>query len=360
MDFNSIKFTGLTKIKKENNKKEECKTILYDNNKIREKNSNQLNFNNNFKDAIDLNDVNIRKVNNLISMENKSLKLENKELENIIQKTPKRVNSNNSTIMKKNFKNMINNNNLLTYKILNEIRDINLLNNNILKNTYIYNSIRMDKLNLDKIIFNNKKEELELKKIELKNKMDNLQILYNSVVQKKNNDKEIISKLKSIVDQLNYENNYINNTEEAYAKMDLLLNEKQKLIEEKINTINTMNNIDKNNKKKNNIEEEELTLLKNKNIKLKNKLNKYDVIIKKTNILMENSEYKNTIISNMNIDNQLAKVTQENENLNNEIENVINKYKKIIKEKNKIFEKLKNQYIQLNKGDIVSTDNLLI
>ena len=317
MDFNSMKFTGLNKIKKENNKKEECKTILYDNNKIREKNSNQLNFNNNFKDAIDLNDVNIRKVNNLISMENKSLKLENKELENIIQKTPKRVNSNNSTIMKKNFKNMINNNNLLTYKILNEIRDINLLNNNILKNAYIYNSIRMDKLNLDKIIFNNKKEELELKKIELKNKMDNLQILYNSVVQKKNNDKEIISKLKSIVDQLNYENNYINNTEEAYAKMDLLLNEKQKLIEEKINTLNTMNNIDKNNKKMNNTEEEELILLKNRNIKLKNKLNKYDVIIKKSNILMDNSDYKNTIISNLNIDNQITKITQENENLNN-------------------------------------------
>ena len=173
----------------------------------------------------------LRKSNNLLSKENKKLKTENKTIENIIKKQNNNLNENTSLfLLKKNIKNVLNNNDILAYKILNEVRDKYLLINKINKSKSQYNSIKLPKLNLDKMILNNKKEELKFKLIELKNKKNNLDLLHNSVIQKIKDNKVLISKLKNIIEDINYKNNYINNPKEAYIKIGLLLNEKQKLI----------------------------------------------------------------------------------------------------------------------------------
>ena len=308
----------------------------------------------------------LRKSNNLLSKKNKKLKTENKTIENIIKKQNNNLNENTSLfLLKKNIKNVLNNNDILAYKILNEVRDKYLLNNKINKSKSLYNSIKLPKLNLDKIILNNKKEELQLKLIELKSKKNNLDLLHKSVIQKIKDNKELISKLQNIIENINYKNNYINNPKEAFIKIGLLLNEKQKLIEENINTINNIKN--KNNiKKDDNIDinnyknEEQLKLLKERNEKLKNKLNKYDDIINKINLVIKNTNINSEIKKESSIDKKITEMIEKNGNINMEIENKIKKYKKEIQNKDEIIGKLKIKFLKYKKEDLTSIEKYIL
>ena len=248
---------------------------------------------------------------------------------------------------------------------MNEVRDKFLLNNKINKSKSLYNSIKLPKLNLDKIILNNKKEELQLKLIELKSKKNNLDLSHKSVIQKIKDNKELISKLENIIENINYKNNYINNPKEAYIKIGLLLNEKQKLIEENINTINNIKN--KNNiKKEGNIDinnyknEEQLKLLKERNEKLKNKLNKYDDIINKINLVIKNTNINSEIKKESSIDKKITEMIEKNGNSNMEIENKIKKYKKEIQNKDEIIRKLKIKFLKYKKEDLTSIEKYIL
>ena len=314
----------------------------------------------------------LRKSNNLLSKENKKLKTENKTIENIIKKQNNNLNENTSLfLLKKNIKNVLNNNDILAYKILNEVRDKYLLINKINKSKSQYNSIKLPKLNLDKMILNNKKEELKFKLIELKNKKNNLDLLHNSVIQKIKDNKVLISKLKNIIEDINYKNNYINNPKEAYIKIGLLLNEKQKLIEENINTINNLKNKNINIKKEDNINininninnnnnEEQLKILRERNEKLKNKLNKYDSIINKINLVIKNTNIKTEIKRESSIDKKITEMVEKNGNINMQIENEINRYKKEIQKKDEIIGNLKIKYLKSKKEDLSSLEKYIL
>jgi hypothetical protein len=314
----------------------------------------------------------LRKSNNLLSKENKKLKTENKTIENIIKKQNNNLNENTSLVLlKKNIKEVLNNNDILAYKILNEVRDKYLLINKINKSKSQYNSIKLPKLNLDKMILNNKKEELKFKLIELKNKKNNLDLLHNSVIQKIKDNKVLISKLKNIIEDINYKKNYINNPKEAYIKIGLLLNEKQKLIEENINTINNLKNKNVNIKKEDNINininninnnnnEEQLKILRERNEKLKNKLNKYDSIINKINLVIKNTNIKTEIKRESSIDKKITEMVEKNGNINMQIENEINRYKKEIQKKDEIIGKLKIKYLKSKKEDLSSIEKYIL
>lgn len=323
-------------------------------------NNNQFNFNNNNFSNIS---IKLRKANNFLSKGNKKLKLENKVIEETIKNKKYNLNQNDSLfLMKKEIKNTINDNSILIYRILNEVKDIYLLNNNIYQNNLIYNNIKLPKLNFDKNLLNNQKEELKLKIIELKNKKNNLDIMHDSIIQRMKDNKEMKLKLNTIIEDINFRNNYINNSKEAFQKINQLLNEKQKLIEENINIINNINkeninNDDKNNNKKEK-EKEEITILREKNEILKSKLNKYDNIIKKINLL-NNSKFKEKLDKEIIMDKEITKATQKNENVNIEIESVINKYKKDILMKDEEIEKLKIQYFKVKKENLTSLDNFI-
>ena len=300
--------------------------------------------------------LNIRKMNIILSKENKALKLKIQELE---QKT-RNINFNDTFIdpMKKEIKKVINNNNSLNYIILNDIKDIYILNNNIVKLKDIYNKMKLPRLNFDNSILNNKKEELELKIMELKNKENNLEILYNSGINKKKNNEEIIIKLNKIIDNINNKSNYINDDKQANKMIDLLLNEKQKVIENNIHTINLIENKKEDYINNNNRKEEELILLRNQNENLKNKLIKYNNIINKINSL--NIIYNKNAKIGINMDKKLANVIEKNSKINNEIENVINKYKNEIQKREKVIDELKNKYRLLKKDDITPSENLIL
>ena len=314
----------------------------------------------------------LRKSNNLLSKKNKKLKTENKTIENIIKKQNNNLNENTSLfLLKKNIKNVLNNNDILAYKILNEVRDKYLLINKINKSKSQYNSIKLPKLNLDKMILNNKKEELKFKLIELKNKKNNLDLLHNSVIQKIKDNKVLISKLKNIIEDINYKNNYINNPKEAYIKIGLLLNEKQKLIEENINTINILKNKNINIKKEDNINininninnnnnEEQLKILRERNEKLKNKLNKYDSIINKINLVIKNTNIKTEIKRESSIDKKITEMVEKNGNINMQIENEINRYKNEIQKKDEIIGNLKIKYLKSKKEDLSSLEKYIL
>lgn len=323
-------------------------------------NNNQFNFNNNNFSNIS---IKLRKANNFLSKGNKKLKLENKVIEETIKNKKYNLNQNDSLfLMKKEIKNTINDNSILIYRILNEVKDIYLLNNNIYQNNLIYNNIKLPKLNFDKNLLNNQKEELKLKIIELKNKKNNLDIMHDSIIQRMKDNKEMKLKLNTIIEDINFRNNYINNSKEAFQKINQLLNEKQKLIEENINIINNINkeniNNDDKNKNKKEKEKEEITILREKNEILKSKLNKYDNIIKKINLL-NNSKFKEKLDKEIIMDKEITKATQKNENVNIEIESVINKYKKDILMKDEEIEKLKIQYFKVKKENLTSLDNFI-
>ena len=306
-----------------------------------------------------INNSNLRKMNNLLSKQNKLIKGKIQKLE---QET-KNINFNDESIysMKNEIKKVINKNNSLNYMILNDVKDIYTLRNNIVKLKILYNKMILPKLNFENFILNNTKEELELKILELNNKKNNLEILYNSGLRKKKNNEEIKYKLNKIIESINYKNNYINDDKEAYKIIDKLLNEKQKLIEENINAINYIENKNGNYIiKHNNVKEEELSLLKNNNEKLNNKLNKYNIIINKIKMFLNNSNYKGDIETRMNLDKNLTKAIEKNAKINNEIENIINKYKNEVEKKEKIIDELKSQYRKSKKDDITSIDNFIL
>ena len=260
-------------------------------------------------------------------------------------------------------KKLVNNNSLMVYKILNDIKDISSLNNKIENLNPIYDSIKINKLIYDNKNLKYQKEIMDIKKIEIKNKYNNLNISYNYALKKKKNAQEIKQTYENIIETLKFKNNYINNEKEANAKIDFLLNQKQKLIENKINLINIINkseNTKEKNEKKNNFEEkfnnEDINILKNKNKNLKEKLNKYDNIIKKLNLSINNNSYN----FDNGIDMKILEANKVNDKINKNIENIINKYKKEINQKNLLINQLKNKYIALKKNDISSMDNLIL
>jgi len=303
----------------------------------------------------------LRKDNMILSQSNNLLKEENKKLENKII-----IEGNNNDTNGKNLKDKlrrnINNNALMVYQILNCIKDIDLLNSSIEKMNKYYNGIKLNKLIFDNNWMKYQKEETEIRKNEYKNKYNNLNTLYNFGLQKNNTNKKIISCYQNIIDALNYRNNYIQNEQEANIKIDFLLNQKQNLIENNIKLINIINQIKskKGNKQnmKLNKENEHLKILKEKNIKLKDALHKYDNIIKNLNLSIKNKS--NNSKSENGIDQKLFEANKYNDKIKNGIENTINKYKNEISQKNLLINKLTNKYISLKKNDLSSVDKIII
>lgn len=304
---------------------------------------------------------NLRKDNMILSQSNNLLKEENKKLENKII-----IEGNNNDTNGKNLKDKlrrnINNNALMVYQILNCIKDIDLLNSTIEKMNKYYNGIKLNKLIFDNNWMKYQKEETEIRKNEYKNKYNNLNTLYNFGLQKNNTNKKIISCYQNIIDALNYRNNYIQNEQEANIKIDFLLNQKQNLIENNIKLINIINQIKSNKGNKQNMklnkENEHLKILKEKNIKLKDALHKYDNIIKNLNLSIKNKS--NNSKSENGIDQKLFEANKYNDKIKNGIENTINKYKTEINQKNLLINKLTNKYISLKKNDLSSLDKIII
>ena len=303
--------------------------------------SNNINANNNSEGSL-------RKLNNLISRQNKILKVKIKELEkeliNIAQTNP----------IKDELKNNIKDNELLAYKILNDAKDMYQLKNGIKKMSSAYDEIRLSELDLEKVLLNNQKDELKIKLNELKNKKNNLDILYNSALEKKRINEEMLSKVNDLNDYVNYRKNYINDYDEANKVIDNLLNEKHRLIEEKIKNISFLQN-NYINKEVNNVNsfdinanKEAIMILKNRNQKLKNTLNKYNNIINRTTIFFYNYNYKKNPRNKefINIDEEIIKVIDKNTNLNNMIDDLIKKSKIDFIQKDEIIDNLKNQFIK--------------
>lgn len=302
----------------------------------------------------------LRIENNRISEENKLLKNMNKKLENEII-----LNNFNKTESiskeKEKLNKSINRNSLLIYKILIDINDIYSLNNKIIKLNLNYDDIKLNKLIYDNKTLKYQKEKTEIKKIETFNKRNNLNLIYHNALKKKKNNQEIIKSFENIIDAFNFRNNYINDEKEANKKIDCLLNQKQQLIEDKIKIINHMNiNKDiKDNKEEFQTDKinEDLNLLKIENKKLKEKLNKYNNIIKNMNSkLINNSNNKKEEIE---INEKLNKANKNKDKINNEIEMTINNYKNEIKKKNKLMIKLKDKYIAIKKNELSSLDNII-
>ena len=146
------------------------------------------------------------------------------------------------------------------------------------------------------------------------------------------------------------------------SKIDSLLNQKQNLIENNIKLINIINQIKSNKGNKQNMklnkENEDLKILKDKNIKLKDALHKYDNIIKNLNLSIKNKS--NNSKSENGIDQKLFEANKYNDKIKNGIENTINKYKNEISQKNLLINKLTNKYISLKKNDLSSVDKIII
>ena len=221
-----------------------------------------------------------------------------------------------------------------------------------------YNEIRLSESDLEKVLLNTQKDELKIKLKELKNKKNNLYILYNSALEKKKINEEMLSKVNDLNDYANYRNIYINDYDEANKVIDNLLNEKHRLIEENIKSINFIQNYcnDKKNNNVNNINinanKEVLIMLKNRNQKLKNTLNKYNNIINQTTIFLNNYNFKNNPKNKtfLNIDEEIIKVIDKNTNLNNMIDDLIKKSKIEFVQKDEIIENLQKQYIKSNEA----------
>lgn len=320
-------------------------------------------FNYDFNNDINI-EANLRNENNLLSKENQLLKIKNKEIEDKMILLKENLNDIDFIFQEKNkFKKTTNNNNLLIYKILNDVKDIYSLNNENIKLNSYYDTIKLNKLIFDNKLLKNMKEQAEMKKEEFKNKGNNLLIKYSSGLQLRKNTQEIIYKFKNIIEAYKSRNNFINNKEKAYIKIDSLLNQKQKLIEENINLINILNenNLKKEEDYKNNPQKEEMILLKNKNKELKIKLKKYNNIIQQINLSINknNMNYKNKN-SELNIDKKIILANKNSDTINKEIENTINFYKNEIKKKDDLINKLKTKYTILKKNELTSLDNLML
>ena len=103
---------------------------------------------------------------------------------------------------------------------------------------------------------------------------------------------------------------------------------------------------------------EELYLLKIKNKKLKDKLNKYNNLIKNMNTLLTNDSNKKNL--EKQIDKRIIGLNEYKDKINNAIEETINKYQIEIKQKNNIMNKLKDKYITMKKNELSSIDNLML
>lgn len=320
-------------------------------------------FNYDFNNDINI-EANLRNENNLLSKENQLLKIKNKEIEDKMILLKENLNDIDFIFQEKNkFKKTTNNNNLLIYKILNDVKDIYSLNNENIKLNSYYDTIKLNKLIFDNKLLKNMKEQAEMKKEEFKNKGNNLLIKYSSGLQLRKNTQEIIYKFKNIIEAYKSRNNFINNKEKAYIKIDSLLNQKQKLIEENINLINILNenNLKKEEDYKNNPQKEEMILLKNKNKELKIKLKKYNNIIQQINLsINKNNMNYNNKNSELNIDKKIILANKNSDTINKEIENTINFYKNEIKKKDDLINKLKTKYTILKKNELTSLDNLML
>ena len=320
-------------------------------------------FNYDFNNDINI-EANLRNENNLLSKENQLLKIKNKEIEDKMILLKENLNDIDFIFQEKNkFKKTTNNNNLLIYKILNDVKDIYSLNNENIKLNSYYDTIKLNKLIFDNKLLKNMKEQAEMKKEEFKNKGNNLLIKYSSGLQLRKNTQEIIYKFKNIIEAYKSRNNFINNKEKAYIKIDSLLNQKQKLIEENINLINILNenNLKKEEDYKNNPQKEEMILLKNKNKELKIKLKKYNNIIQQINLsINKNNMNYNNKNSELNIDKKIILANKNSDTINKEIENTINFYKNEIKKKDDLINKLKTKYTILKKNELTSLDDLML
>ena len=305
----------------------------------------------------------LRKENNRISKENKNLKINNQKIENeILLMDINFNNGENISKEKEQLNKYINKNSLLIYKILNDIKDIFSLNNKIRELNLTYDGMKLDKLIYDNQILKYQKGKNEIRKTEMINKGNNLNILYNNAIKKKKDNQDIRISLENLIDAFNFRNNYINDEIEANQMIDSLLNQKQKLIEDKINIINNINdNININNSKHDfdlDKTKEELYLLKIKNKKLKDKLNKYNNLIKNMNTSLTNDSNKKNL--EKDIDKRIIGLNEYKDKINNAIEETINKYQIEIKQKNNIMNKLKDKYITMKKNELSSIDNLML
>ena len=302
----------------------------------------------------------LRKENIKITEENSILKNLNKKLENQISIEDNNL-KNNQIILKEKWKlnKSINRNSLMVYKILNCIKDIHSLNNKIAELNSNYDEIKIYKLKNDNQLLKYNKEVEEIRKKEIFDKNNNLNILYKNSLQKKKYNEGIRITYEKIIDAFNFRYNYINNLNEANKKIDSLLNQKQQLIEEKINMINYINGNKNMEEKKDNIEinnkNKELNLLYSKNEMLKNKLNKYNNTIKNINSLIssKNSNYE------IGIDKKINEYNEYKDKISFEIEVTINKFKKEINQKTKLLNQLKDKYISTKKNEMSSVDKII-
>ena len=302
----------------------------------------------------------LRKENIKITEENSILKNLNKKLENQISIEDNNL-KNNQIILKEKWKlnKSINRNSLMVYKILNCIKDIHSLNNKIAELNSNYDEIKIYKLKNDNQLLKYNKEVEEIRKKEIFDKNNNLNILYKNSLQKKKYNEGIRITYQKIIDAFNFRYNYINNLNEANKKIDFLLNQKQQLIEEKINMINYINGNKNMEEKKDNIEinnkNKELNLLYSKNEMLKNKLNKYNNTIKNINSLIssKNSNYE------IGIDKKINEYNEYKDKISFEIEVTINKFKKEINQKTKLLNQLKDKYISTKKNEMSSVDKII-
>ena len=302
----------------------------------------------------------LRKENIKITEENSILKNLNKKLENQISIENNNL-KNNQIILKEKWKlnKSINRNSLMVYKILNCIKDIHSLNNKIAELNSNYDEIKIYKLKNDNQLLKYNKEVEEIRKKEIFDKNNNLNILYKNSLQKKKYNEGIRITYQKIIDAFNFRYNYINNLNEANKKIDSLLNQKQQLIEEKINMINYINGNKNMEEKKDNIEinnkNKELNLLYSKNEMLKNKLNKYNNTIKNINSLIssKNSNYE------IGIDKKINECNEYKDKISFEIEVTINKFKKEINQKTKLLNQLKDKYKKKKKNEMSSVDKII-
>ena len=279
------------------------------------------NINNKIKELMIENDLRTKNIK--LSEENKKLKNLNQKIEYKIASEVNNLHSNQIIVKEKEkLKKSINRNSLMIYRILNDIKDIYSLNNKINKLNSIYDGIKLDKLIYDNQILKYEKEKTEIKKQEISYKNNNLNLIYNNSLQKKKNDQEIRYTYENIIDAFNFRNNYIYNENEANKKIDFLLNQKQQLIENKINLINIIN---KNKNKKENKDlfdlgkaNEDLNKLKLQNKNLKNELNKFNNIIKNLNTSLEsNNDKKNLEIG---LDKKIEEANEYKDKINHEID----------------------------------------
>ena len=305
----------------------------------------------------------LRYANKVICKENTKIKDENRNLEKQIDNFDKNKNIKNFSQKRKNLMSIIYTNNVLVYKILNILKDIHVLNKNINISDKKYMQMKIPHLSYKKNILNNEKEDLKLLSTELKSYEKNLNILYQSVIKKNEDNRDLIFSLKNVIKELKFKLNYINNYSQAKNILQSLMNQKKQMfifnnnIKKKLKS-NIKINLKPQIQQKNQLQKYNVNLKKqiqfneNEIVKLKQNLNQKKIIQAKINQKL--NIYKNF---NNNLDQKIKVIMDKNFQINNQINYMSQNYSKEIKNKEKIITYLQLQYMQTKKDELTSMEN---